>query len=879
MMDNRQRSLRHAGMLVIALGSLTLSNTLHAKELIFEDKLDSLQQFTDSGSLSVGSNGVRLRGGFWGSSDGAITSHPIQIEGYQNLEISFQHFTNRLDNDESGMAAYSVDGSELVTLSSTNSANGNATFALNGIPQNAQTLTLHFSVDTSSFFESYRVQNIKLKGERPDPTDPTDPGEGPDVTAGQQQYLFQCASCHGETAEGDPIGVPLNVPLNKAAAITATHNTMPPIDPSACDLDCATEIVEYLALTYWGDTDPEEPTDPVDPEPTGPILGEGTPDAGRCTDSVDLSAPILSNSLGFDLENTRNAVSAINSSNVDQLEFKFAHVAPNTESKRGAPAVTEQAVFVIGSNSLHAFNRTTGCEYWQYESEFELRTSSVLYEPSIGMVFVGDRDGSVHAVDAKSGQLRWKDFAGIDDSEPSQARQMLTGGMLFHDGKLIVPVSSIEVFTPIVEPCCDNHGMVRAYDALTGMDLWQYHTTEAAMIYGDFQGPSGAPVWSTPTIDVARNSVYFGTGQNYSEPATMTSDAIIAVDLDTGKEKWIFQARTGDVWTLFNDDSLTGLDFDFGASPILVQDGRTLIAGDKSGTVYSLNPESGALNWKRQLGVGSKLGGVHWNMAADASRVYVGIADKAPALIDPDIAMPDEERPGVFALDLNTGDILWEQHPTHMYQGEEFNSSFSASVAVTNDVVFAGSLDGVMHAFKSSDGTPLWTFDTDTRVQGINGILGSGGTIDSVGPVIGGSNLLINSGYNVFGGETQYQGGPGNATFVLGLPESSEPTDPEEPTDPVDPTEPTEPEEPTDPVDPTEPTEPDFTVGAELYEQQCSGCHGDQAQGGTFPALDQATDFEGFVGETTDTMPPRNPGSCDTQCATAIAEYLRATYW
>lgn len=78
----------------------------------------------------------------------------------------------------------------------------------------------------------------------------------------------------------------------------------------------------------------------------------------------------------------------------------------------------------------------------------------------------------------------------------------------------------------------------------------------------------------------------------------MILDVIIVVDLDMGKEKWIFQVWMGDVWMFFNDDLLIGLDFDFGVLLILVQDGCIFIVGDKSGIVYFLNLESGVLNWK-----------------------------------------------------------------------------------------------------------------------------------------------------------------------------------------------------------------------------------------------------------------------------------------
>ena len=63
-------------------------------------------------------------------------------------------------------------------------------------------------------------------------------------------------------------------------------------------------------------------------------------------------------------------------------------------------------------------------------------------------------------------------------------------------------------------------------------------------------GPSGAAVWSSPTLDVARRTVYVGTGDSYTQPAAPTSDAIMALDLDSGAIKWVSQLTSGDAWNL-----------------------------------------------------------------------------------------------------------------------------------------------------------------------------------------------------------------------------------------------------------------------------------------------------------------------------------------
>jgi polyvinyl alcohol dehydrogenase (cytochrome) len=85
-------------------------------------------------------------------------------------------------------------------------------------------------------------------------------------------------------------------------------------------------------------------------------------------------------------------------------------------------------------------------------------------------------------------------------------------------------------------------------------------------------------------------------------------------------------------------------------------------------------------------------------------------------------------------------------------------------------VVFAGSLDGVMKAFRTSDGAELWSYLTAYKFTDVDGVAGNGGTIDSTPAVPGGTDLLVNSGFAEFGGTNKFQAGTGNALFTFRLP-------------------------------------------------------------------------------------------------------------
>ena len=158
-------------------------------------------------------------------------------------------------------------------------------------------------------------------------------------------------------------------------------------------------------------------------------------------------------------------------------------------------------------------------------------------------------------------------------------------------------------------------------------------------------GPSGAGMWGAPTLDVKRRRLYVTTGNNYSLPATTISDAIMALDLDTGRIVWSKQVLPRDVYNSacsVTPDGATcpegsGPDYDFGSPAILVRTtgGRELLlAGQKSGMVWAVDPDrNGEIVWQTRVGQGGINGGVQWGMASDGEHVYAAASD---AVVDAD---------------------------------------------------------------------------------------------------------------------------------------------------------------------------------------------------------------------------------------------------
>jgi polyvinyl alcohol dehydrogenase (cytochrome) len=252
-----------------------------------------------------------------------------------------------------------------------------------------------------------------------------------------------------------------------------------------------------------------------------------------------------------------------------------------------------------------------------------------------------DLRANTYAVNATTGSLIWKKK--VEDHPAAR----ITGAPTLYSGVLYVPVSSIEEATGsrASYECCTFRGSVVALDTATGGVIWKSYTIPQAphpttknALGTQLHGPSGASIWSAPTIDVERRALYLATGNSYSNPPADTSDAVLAFDLKTGGLLWHRQATPNDSFVVacFGVDKTNcpqdhGPDHDFGQSPILVslRNGqRVLVIGQKSGVVYAFDPDQdGKPLWQTRVSKGGPLGGMEWGSAADQERVYVPNSD------------------------------------------------------------------------------------------------------------------------------------------------------------------------------------------------------------------------------------------------------------
>jgi polyvinyl alcohol dehydrogenase (cytochrome) len=260
---------------------------------------------------------------------------------------------------------------------------------------------------------------------------------------------------------------------------------------------------------------------------------------------------------------------------------------------------------------------------------------------------------------------------------------------------------------------------------------------------------------------VKRGAIYVATSNSYSNPPAATSDAILALDLATGKLLWTQQATPKDAYVVacYTADKTNcpddhGPDHDFGQSPLLVtlRDGRRILAiAQKSGVVHALDPDDGGrILWQTRVGKGGALGGSEWGSAADGDRIYVANSD-VRFRRDGTRQLDSTQGGGLFGLDLASGKVAMEVPPVACGDRIQCSPALSAAVTLIPGVVFSGSVSGFMRAY-ATDGKLLWEFDTAQDYKAVNGVPAHGGAIDGPGPVIAGGMLYTNSGYGQWSG-------------------------------------------------------------------------------------------------------------------------------
>jgi outer membrane protein assembly factor BamB len=455
-----------------------------------------------------------------------------------------------------------------------------------------------------------------------------------------------------------------------------------------------------------------------------------------------------------------------------------------------APAADDWPMY--GRNLQHTFSNPASAITPQnvasLQRAWSVRTGDVVSaSPTVvgGVVYIGAWDGFFYALDASTGRVIWRFQVDCQNTivpvppqclEPGEvppARFVSDGGLItasaavvedtvyFAAGKTLYRVNTADgglrwkrvlCGNPEAPDCAaDPHDPTRifsspaifnglvffgstvsgaegyrggfvALDAATGELRWRFEVDprldDQGQVIGGLNRGCGN-VWSSAAIDEAHGLVFFGTANCQSGAQPPYHEAVIALEAQTGTPRWVFQPRQTDT-----------CDFDFGATPNVLDLGPQLYVGigGKDGTYYVLerlteNP-AGALVWATNVVFGGMSGGFIGTAAFDGAQIVgaTGVGDlnatNPSSVCDP--SNPRDTRiqePSLHAFAAATGAVQWQQTRSPSY----------APTALAAGVVFAGSIGPVLQAYEAHTGRLLARF-------GLPGSVNSGAT--PVGPMV-----------------------------------------------------------------------------------------------------------------------------------------------
>lgn len=470
----------------------------------------------------------------------------------------------------------------------------------------------------------------------------------------------------------------------------------------------------------------------------------------------------------------------INSSNIKNLKLKWSFRLKGYDA-RSQPIAIGNLVLAATKDTLYALDSDTGCAFWYFKSPSTFRVAPAYAKEAGPYVFAVDQELISYKLDLLEGKPIWK------TQLPSESQWNTSSGSIsITNTHLIIPISTVETVAPLNPgyECCTTSGGIAKVDIETGELIWYHRVEKPAEYVGKVRltrtkkyAPAGSAVWNTPGIDETRNLVFFGTGQNTQSPASEFSDAIIAIDLNTGERMWSTQTLAGDAHNVACEVPMArqwgcpvenGPDFDFGASVIksfTTNKEEIYLAGQKSGRAFGIKPSNGEIIWNNRIGMGGVLGGIHTGMATDDERLYVTNSDRESGR-----KYDWDPKPGVYALNIDTGKVIWTfpldddcKKRNEVVENGKCFKGFSAPPSVGSDVVFAGALDGRLYGIGKETGKYLWEFDTLQIFKTVDGSKAFGGSMDIAGPVITQDQLIVVSGYGTHGQL------PGNVLLVFEL--------------------------------------------------------------------------------------------------------------
>lgn len=440
------------------------------------------------------------------------------------------------------------------------------------------------------------------------------------------------------------------------------------------------------------------------------------------------------------------------------------------------PSVYENTVYFTSfDGNIYAVKKTTGALVWSQSiySYTGILNDYARNTPTISsdgkhMIIGSQKSGYVIDINPENGNMRWRTLIN------THPHAIVTMSPTIYDGRVYIGASSDEE-AAAADPdydCCTFVGNFVALDIKNGDILWNFRGIDINVPTGLDQY-AGVGIWgSSPAISTKYNQVYIGTGNTYSNPASVDIcqdgditvdscvdsrvyfDSVVALNMYTGHIDWVTRYAAYDSWVLscqtgtapLNCPDTPGPDADFGMAPAFVP-GATgtkdkLIIAQKNGQVHALDPEDGSKLWTAQTSPGGTLGGHNWGASTDGIRYYVGAVNSYHE--DYDIEGPSTltiNGGAVVAVDILDGSIAWTTPDPNAFSGESLisgGSSIIGPTTVLNDIVIAASAarTGTVLILSKYTGEILYQYDTGATIYG--------------GAGVSDNCFFISAGYNAF---------------------------------------------------------------------------------------------------------------------------------
>jgi alcohol dehydrogenase (cytochrome c) len=451
-------------------------------------------------------------------------------------------------------------------------------------------------------------------------------------------------------------------------------------------------------------------------------------------------------------------LTAIDKSNVDQLEVKWVKQLETLADVETTPLVVDGVMYLTQSPSnVIALDAATGSQFWTYEHALPEKLALCCGRQNRGVailgetLFLGTLDAKLIALDAKTGAVQWE----AQSADPATGYSKTAAPLVIGD-KVISGIAGGEY---------GIRGFLDAYDANTGELVWRFYTIPGEgephndTWEDDSWKTGGAPTWITGAYDPDLNLVYWGTGNpgpdwngEAREGDNLYSDSVIALDADTGELKWHFQFTPHDVH-----------DWDATQIPILIDiefDGRPrklMLFPNRNAFFYVLDRVTGEFlrgtpfakqTWAERIDENGRPiripgmlpneegvlvypsinGAANWWSNTYSPRtelLYVVTYDGAETFfIGDDEYVPGELFVGggaeryvpqetyasmIRALEPRTGDTRWEFPLQPKTQ--------SGLLSTASDLVFGGSVDGYFYALDAVNGAELWRINVGGNVK------------------------------------------------------------------------------------------------------------------------------------------------------------------